>query len=250
MSRELLIDLYLKRLKLPTIRQHYKDLARDATEHQKTYEDYLLALLEQEAIHRDDSQLALRLRSAGFPLTKTLDTYDFSALPGLNKQKILALSQAEFVKARENVILVGNSGTGKTHIATALGMAACQKGYRVRFWRADRFVEELLEAQNEHRLLRLEKQWVRVDLAILDELGYVSLNRAGSELLFQFMATKYEQGSIAITTNLEFAEWVRVFGDEKMTAALLDRLTHRAHILAMNGDSYRFKESLRRQGGG
>lgn len=249
MSRELLLEHHLKRLKLPTMRRVYQELARDATEHNKTYEEYLLALVEQETIHRDDSQLQKRLRMAGFPLAKTLDSYEFSAIPSLNKQKILALAQADFVRARENVLLVGNSGTGKTHLATALGIAACQKGYRVRFWRVARLVEELLEAQNEHRLLRVEKQWLRLDLAILDELGYVSLNRSGSEMLFQFLAAKYEQGSVIVTTNLEFTDWPNVLGDEKMTAALLDRLTHRAHILPMNGDSYRFRESLRRQGG-
>jgi DNA replication protein DnaC len=232
------------------MRRVYQELARDATEHNKTYEEYLLALVEQETIHRDDSQLQKRLRMAGFPLAKTLDSYEFAAMPSLNKQKILALAQADFVRARENILLVGNSGTGKTHLATALGIAACQKGYRVRFWRVARLVEELLEAQNEHRLLRVEKQWLRLDLAILDELGYVSLNRSGSEMLFQFLAAKYEQGSVIVTTNLEFTDWPNVLGDEKMTAALLDRLTHRAHILPMNGDSYRFRESLRRQGGG
>jgi DNA replication protein DnaC len=231
------------------MRRVYQELARDATEHNKTYEEYLLALVEQETIHRDDSQLQKRLRMAGFPLAKTLDSYEFAAMPSLNKQKILALAQADFVRARENILLVGNSGTGKTHLATALGIAACQKGYRVRFWRVARLVEELLEAQNEHRLLRVEKQWLRLDLAILDELGYVSLNRSGSEMLFQFLAAKYEQGSVIVTTNLEFTDWPNVLGDEKMTAALLDRLTHRAHILPMNGDSYRFRESLRRQGG-
>lgn len=245
-----MLDHHLKRLKLPTMRRVYKELARDATEHNKTYEEYLLALTEQEAIHRDDSQLQKRLRTAGFPLAKTLDSYEFAAMPSLNKQKTLALAKADFVQARENVLLVGNSGTGKTHLATALGIAACQKGYRVRFWRVARLVEELIEAQNEHRLLRVEKQWLRLDLVILDELGYVSLNRSGSEMLFQFLAAKYEQGSVIVTTNLEFADWTNVLGDEKMTAALLDRLTHRAHILPMNGDSYRFRESLRRQGSG
>ena len=246
MSRELLLEHYLKRLKLPTMRRHYKDLAREAAEHNKTFEEYLLALLEQEVIQRDDNQLRTRLKAAGFPLPKTLESFDFSAIPNLNKQKVLALSQCEFVKARENVLFVGNSGTGKTHLATALGISACRQGYRVRFWRVGQLVEELLDAQHEHRLSRLEKQWLRLDLAILDELGYVSLNRAGSELLFQFLAARYERGSLVITTNLEFKEWPQVFTDEKMTAALVDRVTHRAHILAMNGESYRFRESLRR----
>lgn len=248
MSRELLVEYYLKRLKLPVMRRQYKALARDAAEHNKTFEDYLLALLEQEVLQRDDNQLQARLKAAGFPTPKTLDTYDFTAMPRLNKQKVLALGQAEFVRERENVLLVGNSGTGKSHLATALGTAACHKGYRVRFWRVSQLVSELLEAQHERRLSRLEKQWLRLDLVVLDELGYVSLSRAGSELLFQFVAAKYERGSLVITTNLEFQEWPQVFVDEKMTGALVDRLTHRAHILDMNGDSYRFRESLRRHG--
>lgn len=242
----MLVEVYLKRLKLPTMRRLYKELAREAADHNKTFEDYLLTLLEQEVIQREDNQLRVRLKAAGFPLPKTLDSFDFSALPSLNKQKVLELSRAEFVKARENVLCIGNSGTGKTHLATSLGMAACRKGYRVRFWRVGQLAQELLEAQHEHRLTRMEKQWLRLDLVILDELGYVSLSRPGSELLFQFLAARYERGSLVITTNLEFQEWPQVFGDEKMTAALVDRITHRAHILEMNGESYRFRESLRR----
>jgi DNA replication protein DnaC len=246
LSRDLLVDHYLKRLKLPTMRRLYRDMAREAAEHNKTFEDYLLALLEQEVLHRDDNQTLRRLKAAGFPVTKTLDTFEFTAIPALNKQKVLALSQGDFVKERENVLLVGNSGTGKTHLATALGVNACRQGYRVRFWRTGRLVEELLEAQQEHRLTRLEKQWLRLDVVVLDELGYVSLSREGARLLFQFLSARYETGSLVVTTNLEFTEWPEVFQDEKMTAALVDRLTHRAHLLNMNGDSYRFRESLRR----
>jgi DNA replication protein DnaC len=249
LSREMLIETYLKRLKLPAMRRLYKELAREAADHRKTFEDYLLALLEQEVIQREDNQLRVRLKSAGFPLLKSLEAFDFAAIPSLNKQKVLALSQCEFVDARENVLFVGNSGTGKTHLATALGMAACRKGYRVRFWRVSQLAQELLEAQHEHRLNRLEKQWLRLDLAVLDELGFVSLSRQASELLFQFLAARYERGSLVITTNLEFREWPQVFGDEKMTAALVDRITHRAHILETSGESYRFRESLRRVGG-
>lgn len=247
MSQELLLEYYLKRLKLPTIRRLYKELARDAAEHNKTFEEYLAALVEQEVIQRDESQLQRRLKAAGFPVPKTLESFDFSAIPSVSKPKILALSKGDFIKSHENVLFVGNSGTGKTHLATALGMAACREGYRVRFWRVSQLVAELEEAQNAHRLSRLEKQWLRIDLAILDELGYVSLSRTASELLFQFLAARYERGSLVITTNLEFREWPKVFGDEKMTAALADRVTHRAHIFNMNGESYRFRESLRRQ---
>ena len=244
-----MLEYYLKRLKLPTVRRLYKELARDAAEHNKTFEEYLQALLEQEVIHRDDNQLRHRLKAAGFPVPKTLESFDFSAIPGVSKPKILTLSKGEFVKDRENVLLVGNSGTGKTHLATALGVAACREGYRVRFWRVGQLVAELEEAQNQHRLNRFEKQWLRLDLVILDELGYVSLSRAASELLFHFLAARYERGSLIITTNLEFREWPQVFGDEKMTAALADRVTHRAHIFNMSGESYRFRESLRRQEG-
>lgn len=242
----MLVDHYLKRLKLPTIRRHYQEMAREAAEHNKTFEDYLLALLEQEVLQREDNQTLLRLKAASFPVTKTLDSFDFAAIPGVNKQKVLALSQADFVKDRENVVLVGNSGTGKTHLATALGVCACRRGYRVRFWRTSRLVEELLEAQEEHRLTRFEKQWLRLDAVVLDELGYVSLSREGARLLFHFLSAKYETGSVIVTTNLTFQEWPEVLQDEKMAAALVDRLTHRAHLLDMNGDSYRFRESLRR----
>lgn len=247
MSQELLLDYYLKRLKLPTVRRLYKDLARDAAEHNKTFEEYLQALMEQEVIHREDNQLQRRLKAAGFPVPKTLESFDFTVVPSVNKAKILALSKSEYIRDRENVLFVGNSGTGKTHLATALGIAACRQGYRVRFWRVGQFVAELQEAQNEHRLSRLEKQWLRLDLVVLDELGYVSLSREASELLFHFVAARYERGSLIITTNLEFSEWPQVFGDEKMTAALADRVTHKAHIIEMSGESYRFRETLRRQ---
>lgn len=243
----LLLEAYLKRLKLPAMKRHYRSLAREAVEQNRTFEEYLLALVEQEVLQRDDNQLRARLKLAGFPVPHTLDSFEFSAIPSLNKQKVLTLAQCEFVAEKENVILCGNSGTGKTHVVTALGMCACRKGYRVRFWTGAGLVQELLEARHEHRLTRLEKQWLKIDLVVLDDIGYVPFSQAGAELLWQFMAARYQRGSVAITTNLDFGEWPKVFGDEKMTAALLDRLTHRAHILAMNGDSYRFKESLRRQ---
>ena len=242
-----LLDDYLKRLKLPTIRRLYAEVARDAAEHNQTYEEFLQALVEHELRQREDNQLRERVRQAGFPVMKTLDSFDFSLIPSLNKPKVLMLAQAGFVAQRENVLLVGNAGTGKTHLATALAVCACRKGHRVRFWRAAALVDELLAAQHEHRLGRLEKQWLRTDLVVLDDVGYTPFSATGAELLFQFLAARYERGSLMITSNLEFSEWTRVFGDERLTAALLDRLTHRAHILPMNGESYRFRESLRRQ---
>lgn len=247
MTQSLLLDEYLKRLKLPTVRKQYETVARDAAEHNRSYEEFLRVLMEQEVRQREENQLRQRLRQAGFPVLKNLETFDFGALPGLNKAKVLQLAQADFVGQRENVLLMGNSGTGKTHLATALGACACRRGYRVRFWTAAALVQELLAAQHENRLRRFEKQWLRTDMIVLDDVGYVPFSSTGAELLFQFLAAMYERGSLVVTSNLELSEWTRVFGDERLTAALLDRLTHRAHILAMNGESFRFRESLRRQ---
>lgn len=250
MTTALLLDTHLKRLKLPTIRRQYATVARDATEHNRTYEEFLLALLEQEIQQRDTNMIQQRIRRAGFLQVKTLDTFDFMAIPSLNKAKVLALSQCEFVRRKENVLLVGNPGTGKSHIATALGVAACRAGYRVRFWRAATLVNELIAAQQEHRLGKLEKAFQRVDLVILDELGFIPLQRQAAELMFQFLSSRYELGSLVVTSNLDFKDWTQVFGDETLTAALLDRLTHNAQILAFAGESYRFRQSLRRQEAG
>lgn len=244
---ELRLTAYLKALKLPTAARTYKSLARDAEAQGSSYVDYLTALLEQEVLQREENGVHNRIRAARFPYPKTLDTFDFTAIPELNKQKVVSLSKGEFIRNRENLLLVGNPGTGKTHLAIALGMAACRAGYRVRFCTAAALVNELLVAQQEHRLHKLEKQWLQPDLVILDELGYIPFSQTGSQLLFSFVSTRYERGSLAITSNLEFTRWTEIFGDEKLTAALLDRITHRAHILTMNGESYRFRESMRLQ---
>ena len=245
MTTSLLIEAHLKRLKLPTMRRQYAALAREAASDNRTFEEYLLALLEQEVQQRNLSMMQERMRRAGFPGIKTLDGFDFAAIPSLNKAKVLALGQCEFIRQRENALLIGNPGTGKTHVATALGVVACRAGYRVRFWRAPTLVNEMVAAQQEHRLGKLEKAFVRPDLVILDELGFLPLDRQAAELLFQLLSARHEQGSLMVTSNLDFKDWTRVFGDETLTAALLDRLTHRAHILAFAGESYRFKQSLR-----
>ncbi|MBA4496316.1 IS21-like element helper ATPase IstB, partial [Paenactinomyces guangxiensis] len=210
------------------------------------YEDFLLALLEQEVMQREENQIASRIKSAKFPMQKSLDQYDFAALPVLNKPKLLQLARCEFIQKAENILFIGNSGTGKTHLSIALGMEACKHGYTVQFWTAAKISNELMEAQTEKRLLQLEKQWLKANLIILDEVGFVPLSKAGAELLFQFCASRYERGSMIITSNLDFSNWTQVFKDEQMTAALVDRLTHRAHIFAMNGESYRFKQSMQR----
>lgn len=244
MTSHLLIESYAKRLRLPTVKRLFKEHVKDAAERHISYEDFLAALLEQEVLQRDASYVSSRIKAARFPQMKTLEQFDFQAIPSLNKPKLLQLSRCEYIEKAENVIFLGNSGTGKTHLAIALGMEACRQGYSVQFWTAARLCNELLEAQSEKRLLTLEKQWLKADLVIVDEVGYVPLTKSGAELFFQHFAVRYERGSTIVTTNLEFADWTQVFKDEQMTAALVDRLTHRSNIFPMNGDSYRFKQSM------
>ena len=241
----LLLKANLKQLKLPTMSAECEKLAREAAANNEPYEGYLLRLTELEVAARSANALAARIRAAAFPVLKDFDTYDFSALPGLPKQKVLELARGEWLEQRFNCCLIGNAGTGKTHLATALGLAACRQGKRVRFFTAAGLVTQLEEAQQGHRLDRFLGQLDRADLLICDELGYLSFSRAGAELLFQVFADRYERKSLLVTSNLPFAEWGQVFHGDRMTAALLDRLTHRCHIFEMNGESYRFRESLK-----
>ena len=185
----------------------------------------------------------LESRSIRFPAVKSLDTFDFPAIPSVNKSLVMELARCEYMERRENVIAVGNSGTGKTHIALGLGVAACQQGMSVGFTTAAALVHELMEARDERRLLNLQRNLSRLGLLIIDELGFVTLSPTGAELLFEVSSQRYERGSILVTTNLPFDEWTEVFGSERLTGALLDRLTHHVHILEMNGDSYCLKRS-------
>jgi DNA replication protein DnaC len=241
----LLLKANLKQLKLPTMLAECEKLARDAAADNQPYEEYLLRLSEQEVATRSANALTARIRAAAFPVAKDFDTYDFSALPSLPKQKVLDLARGDWIEQRYNCCLIGNAGTGKTHLATALGLAACRQGKRVRFFTAAGLVTQLEEAQQQHRLDRLLTQLDRAELLICDELGYLSFSRAGAELLFQVFADRYERRSLLLTSNLAFSEWGSVFQGERMTAALLDRLTHRCHIFEMNGESYRFRESMK-----
>jgi DNA replication protein DnaC len=241
----LLLRANLKQLKLPTMAAECEKLAREASANNEPYEAYLLRLTELEVATRSANALSNRIRAAAFPVPKDFDTYDFSALPGLPKQKVLELARGEWIEQRYNCCLIGNAGTGKTHLATALGLAACRLGKRVRFFTAATLVNQLEEAQQQHRLERFLMQLDRAELLICDELGYLSFSRTGAELLFQVFADRYERRSLLLTSNLAFGEWGQVFQGERMTAALLDRLTHRCHIFEMNGESYRFKESMK-----
>jgi len=248
MASEILLKSYLKRLRLPVIAQNYARLADEAAQGNKPYPDYLLALLEGEVLQRDENTQKLRLLKARFPVSKTLDNFEFSAIPTLNKALVVELSRGGYIEKRENIIFLGSYGTGKTHLSISLGVCACRQGQRVRFYTAAGLINDLLEAQAQLRLGKLEAALARYDLIILDELGFVPFTKEGAEALFTFCSGRYERGSMIITSNLEFARWREVFGDEALTGALLDRLTHRCHILEMNGDSYRFKENLKKKG--
>jgi DNA replication protein DnaC len=247
MTTELLLDHLTKQLRMPTMAKQYRSLAREAEERNLGYEQYLLALLESEAQVREENQKQRLLKQATFPVQKTLDTYDFSLMPSLNRNRFLTLAKGGFVENKENIIFLGNSGTGKSHLATGIGVEMIQKGYKTKFITASELVEELLMANEEHKLGSFERKWLKYDVIIVDELGYIPFSKTGAELLFQFFSSRYERASVIITTNLEFTEWTDVFGDEKMTAALLDRLTHRSHILLMNGPSFRFRQSMKQK---
>jgi len=241
----LLLEEHLKALRLPSFLREYDKAARECAAEGADYPRYLLRLSELELLDRDRRATERRIKAAKFPVVKTLDTFEFPALPKLNKKLVLELARCEFIDRRENVLALGNSGTGKSHLALALGMAACQGGYRVRFTTAAALVHELLEARDERRLLRFQKQLAKQDLLIVDELGYVPLSKTGAELLFEVFSQRYEQSSTMVTSNLPFNEWTEILGSERMTGALLDRLTHHVHILEMNGDSFRLKQSKR-----
>ena len=245
MTKDLLIRHHLKRLRLPAMAQGYQKLAREAAEGNQPYEEYLLRLLELEAAQRDENMQKRRITQARFPYLRTLDQFDFSAMPSVNKAMVLQLATGDYLARKENVILIGNMGTGKTHTAIALALLACRQGKKVRFYTATGLINDLLEAQEQRALGRRMAQLQKLDLLVLDEVGFVPFTPEGARLLFQMCADRYLRGSLVITTNLEFARWGEVFGDERVTGALLDRLTHHCHILEFNGDSYRFKESLR-----
>jgi DNA replication protein DnaC len=188
-----------------------------------------------------------RIRAARFPAVKSFDTFDFTAIPTLNKSLTLELARCEYVVARDNVITLGNSGTGTTHVCLALGIAACQRGFSVAFVTAAGLVHQLMEARDEKRLLRLQAQLAAVKLLIVDELGYVPLSQIGAELLFEIFSQRHEHGSTIVSSNLPFEEWTSVFGNQRLTGDLLDRLTHHVHILELNGESYRLKQSRARR---
>ncbi|MDY0050851.1 MAG: IS21-like element helper ATPase IstB [Halothiobacillaceae bacterium] len=242
----LLLEHYLKQLKLPTILKEYPLLANSCSLEKCDYPTYLLRLCEKEVADRQRRAMDRRIQGARFPLLKTIDSFDFASQKSINEPLIRELLRCQFVDQHENVLLIGNSGTGKTHLATALGFAACCQGYKVRFFGCTALVTQLVEAREDRQLQRLLSQFEKQDLLILDELGYVPFSKLGSELLFEVVSRAYERQSLILTTNLPFENWTEVCGSERLTGAMLDRLTHKVHILEANGASYRLEQSRKR----
>lgn len=244
---QVLLEHYLKQLRLPTMVREYQKLGEQCAKEGATFEVFLLRLVEAEMLDRERRATERRIKAAKFPVSKSLETYNFLDMPTLNKKLVVELARCEWIGRRENVLALGNSGTGKTHISLALGLAACQQGFRVRFTTAAALVHELIEARDEKRLLRYQKHLSHQELLIVDELGFVPLSKTGAEMLFEVLSQRYERSSTLVTSNLPFAEWTEVLGTERLTGALLDRLTHHVHILEMNGDSYRLKNSKKKK---
>jgi len=244
MQHQALLESYLRQLRLPTFAQNYQAFAQDAIRTNLSYERYLLALCQAEAEQREANRIERAIINAKFPIVKELTSFDFSAVQGISKTRVLELAQGGYMSKAENIILVGNPGLGKSHIATGLALAACRQGKRVRFFGVASLVNEMLTANHELRLSKLTSHITKLDLVVLDELGFVPFTKDGAQLLFQLCSDLNERVSMVVTTNLRFADWNSIFGDEIMTTAFLDRLTHRAHILEFIGESYRFRQRM------
>jgi DNA replication protein DnaC len=241
-----LLEHHLKQLKLPTMLKEYPLLAKSCSQEKCDYPTYLLRLCEKESADRQRRAMDRRIKLAKFPLLKTIDSFDFTSQKSVNEPLVRELLRCEFIDNNENVLLIGNSGTGKTHLATALGFAACCAGYKVQFFGCTALVTQLSEAREDKQLQRLLSQLQKLDVLILDELGYVPFSKAGSELLFEVVSRAYERQSLIVTSNLPFENWIEVCGSERLTGAMLDRLTHKVHIIEANGQSYRLEQSQKR----
>jgi DNA replication protein DnaC len=242
----LLLETYLKALRLPAFLKNYRKFAEDAAQANLTYDRFLLALTEQEVAQRERNRTIRRIKAARFQVLKEVADFDFSCISSPDKQRVLELAQGSYVQKAEPILMVGNPGLGKTHLATGLALAACRQGYKVRFYNTAGLVNDMVAAHDEHRMPKFLNTTLRHQLIVLDELGFIPLSPTDAHLVFQFCSALYERVAMIVTTNLRFADWVQVFGDERLTAALLDRLTHKAHILEFVGESYRFRQRAQR----
>jgi len=238
-----LISNYAKQLGMPTFTR-YEDILRIAQENAWGYEEFLSNVMAREITQRRENRLHRLVKQAHFPLPKSLDTFDFKRLKHVSEPAVWQLATGDFIKKQESIIMIGNPGTGKTHLAIGLGRRLCLEGFTVKFYTAAQLVTELAEAQEFHRLTRFESQLTKNDLLIVDELSYLTFSKAHAELLFHVLSLRNERGSVVITTNLEFSRWGELFPDAMLTSALVDRITHHAHILNMNGESYRLAAHL------
>lgn len=245
-SPTVLLDHYLKQLKLPTILREYASIAAECVRENQDHLAFLHRLVERELIEREQRAAQRRIKSARFPVLKTLDTFQFEAQPSINRPLVLELARGEYLDRQECILLMGNPGTGKSHLATALGQAACMQGKRVRFYSVTGLVTRLLESREDRQLERFLKRLEKQHLIILDEFGYVPFSKAGAELLYEVVSRAYQRTSLILTTNLPFENWTEVLGNERMTGALIDRITHRVHIIEANGESYRLRDARRR----
>lgn len=240
-----IIKLYARQLKTPTF-LNYDEIIRQL-QSDDGYEEFLKEIMRMELLQRQDNLHKRRIKAAKFPIHKTIDEFDLNRLENVSKAYIAELVNCDFIHQKQNILMIGNCGSGKTHLSIALGLKTCQAGYNVRFYTAVNLATELVEAFQEGRLSKLEKSLAKVDLLIIDELSYLTFNRHQSELLFQVISERSERGSVIITTNLEFSKWTELFENEMMVSALIDRVTFRSHILDMNvSESYRFKETKKR----
>ena len=245
-GEQVLLNDHLKLLRLPAMLRQYPECARQAREGKESHESFLLNLTTQELEQRQANQLKRRLQEAKFPTLKTLETTDLNKWPDFDSLRFREYIDGDYIARRENLVLIGRHGTGKTHAAIVLGVEACKRGYRVLFTTAADLVNTLVEAREERSLKNYLARLQKYPLIIVDELGYIPFSPEGAQLLFQVFAKRYERGSLLVTSNLAFAQWTTVFGDATLTAALLDRLTHHCSIHDFNWESIRFSESMLR----